>query len=772
MYRLPPSPGQGDRRLHLSFSVLAQINSLLYSCLGVVLERDVLAGESDCSYNKYRGWGDRESLSSFVGLYWAPPSLLPGAVAALMSHLACGLVVLPAPELCCKSVIAPRNGVEKPWLEVLDEPCFLRLRFGLPRGQRAVFVSFNSTWKMKAKRRPEKFFQVERVPQLESAGPHLLGVLPVSPSRSSPDMASFAPSAEMDSESCCGKQTEEPDLVMPSPPGRWIRGVVESWSATFPDRVVAKMARQAVGDGLDPGFVGEIRKSVIRPNPASIKGHEEDVRTELLEEVSAGRIAGPFTRPPFQFFRNCPLRMIKKDPHVPESTRMRLISNFSAGRFSGDGWASVNDLCVSPKLLGFHLRPHHIRDVIASKGKGCTVWASDIPKCFRRQRNIPRLLSLFVYLLDNPERGREYFVDLCNPFGWAPSEYGWQCILAVLMWRLRLDGVRELLAYVDNFFRIFGPDEKPSGEVKKIMRRLDEAGIELHEIQEGASFKGLGWWWHLDSMEMKCTEDKKKVFAELLSQWAARSPIVMSLAEVRTAVGFMVWLSAGFHVGAAGVAALVALRSKLECVARRKDLSAEAVEGKLSPEQKETVLFWAKRFPEWSGVCPIVLGFSPVSTWERLGQQDASTEWGCGGVMFDGVKLVGYAREWSASERKLAFVDLRESTGVFELMGALEWFRHFGGSCKGKRLQLEMDNESAVLALNRLFSPRPAMLDLVRSVRDEMFLLSACVRVVRVLGRFISVADRLSHNRIEDAKCIALREFGVPLVMVSRPPTS
>jgi hypothetical protein len=133
------------------------------------------------------------------------------------------------------------------------------------------------------------------------------------------------------------------------------------------------------------------------------------------------------------------------------------------------------------------------------------VWASDIPKCFRGQRNLKELLRLFVYTINTNSRPQEFFVDLCNPFGWTPAEYSWQCILAVLLWRFRLDGVTELMAYVDNFFRVFASDEDASNEVALINNRLQEAGIVLHEVQEGTTFKGLGWWWHLDTMLMQCS---------------------------------------------------------------------------------------------------------------------------------------------------------------------------------------------------------------------------------------------------------------------------
>ena len=682
-YELKQSAEQ-TLRVGLSSSELAQMNAIIYSKLGVVIERDVLARPYDSSFCRSKGIDQRESLSSFVGLYWGRPSELPGAVAAMASHHACGLVLLPPLEDASAPVLVFRSKAEVGWLDVLMADSYAKLTFILGGGREAVFAYFNSCWKLKSKRSPGKSFAIQDIAMLHDK---VLGVIPLVMSRVSPVFESLAPSPLQDAAPCGGQQRSSADLTMPDPPSKWNVAVFRSWAVSYPDAEVARVAIQAVGRGVDPGFVGKLQKTVIRANPASIKGREESIRVELMKECAAGRMAGPFSEPPFAFFRNCPLRMIPKERYVLGSDKMRIISNFSAGRFSVPPLSSVNDLCGTLGLISFHLRPHHLRDVIASKGKGCSVWAADIPKCFRGQRNLKKLLPLFVYILESP-RGREFFVDLCNAFGWTPSEYSWQCILAVLMWRFRREGLTQLLAYVDNFFRVFAADEDPSTEISSILSVLEDAGISLHEVQEGTSFKGLGWLWDLQSMTMICPEDKHRFFSRLLREWSVRVPLRLSLSEVRSMVGFMVWMTAAFQAGAGCVADLVSVRTALEASAKRLRKDEDSAFATLKGASKEAIMFWADWFPVWDREAPIMLGFTSSSTWEILGQSDASTEWGYGGLFYDGQVLRGYAKPWSAEERKKAFVVLRESTGVFEMMGALEWFRRFGGRCRGKRCQL------------------------------------------------------------------------------------
>lgn len=760
--------GNGGGRPVLPFSVVAQMDALVFSLLGVRLERDVLASPGDASFFRFGGWKRWESLSSFCGFYMGALEAMPRVVALMISHLACGLVVVPPLGSAPLPQLVLPKGRRCTWVEWLDGCDTKLLEFGLPGGMRAIFVSAGSSWKFKKKRRSEKLFKVEVVDLLDAQPNPVVGVTPVSLTRSSPEPALGTPLPSQDTCPDDGPLSELPDVRPPDPPHKWDVPLFRSWSLDFPDPVVRRIAVESVGRGLDPGFVGVADKSVVRPNSKTIVGREEELRDELMDECNAGRIAGPYARPPFRFCRTTPLKMIKKKKHDPSSDLMRIISNFSSGRsFAGEDSAAINDLCFSPCLIGLHLRPYHIRDQIAWKGPGVTGWAADVPKCFRRQRNLRRLLHLFVYHLETTTHGLEWFIELCNPFGWKPSEYSWQCILAVLMWYFRKNGILELLAYVDNFFRFFGPGEEPGWEVEFIESSLFSVGLDLHEVQSGTSIKGLGWRWDLREMRMECLPDKFAVFSDLLREWSSRSPLRMSLPEVRAAVGFMVWLSAAFHAGVAGVAALVGTRTRLDDVARRKKLSAEAVSQVLTGEAAETLLFWSEFFPKWDGSCPIFLGFTPVSTWEVLGQCDASTEWGCGGVLYDGEQtLLGFAREWTEDERRRAFVSDRESTGVLELLGAAEWMSKFGSFCEGKRVQLEMDNVSAVHALVKLFSPKPEMMVSVRRVRALMVSLNACVRVLHVRARFNALADLLSHNRLGDARCLAEEWFGVELQLL------
>jgi hypothetical protein len=755
----------------------------MYSLLGLRLERDVLATPGMVSFNIFRGCS-LSSLSTFIGLYWGDIGLMPEAVAVAKSHHACGAFVVPSSKSS-----GPLTGIgpsQKHWWDVLHQQPLLELT--VPGGLTIVVAGFNYLGKLKSKRRPERWLQIDHVERLESA-PFRLGAVPASFTRHSPLASSNAPSPADDTCPATPPQSVPAGTRIPvSPASRWNQPLMAQWAEGYPDLRIKGIALEAVGPGVDPGFAGSMTKAVVRKNSRTIIGREPELHANLMKEVQLGRIAGPFRHCPFAYPRTIPLSMVKKDKHDPESTRMRIISNLSAGRAfrprkirptdridapaprrGPSRSSSVNDLGGSPGVIEAHMHVGTLRDRIAIAGPGARAYATDVKDCFRNQLNLEALLQLFVYYIETLEHGLEWFVDLFNPFGWRPSEYGWACILAIFRWELRRRGFTKFDSFVDNFFRIFSSGENMVAEVSEFEAMATAAGCTLHEMQGPWEFKGLGWFWDLRSMQMQCLEDKRTAFQGYLRTWSGRiaqGTLTMSLREVRVGAGFMQWLSGGFTIGKADVASFICFRTALDRIQSSRGGTAEGIRGKAPPAVVASINFWNVEFPLWDGCCPIVAGFSPEFTWEALGRQDASTDWGCGGFLFSPGLLLGYAHPWSAPERRDAFVTERESTGVFELLGACHWMERFAHRVRGRRLQLELDNSSSVQGLARAYSDKPVLLTLIQRFRRKSAIYHITLRVFHVLECFNSIADHLSHGRIRDAQWLARRVFGIDMVMV------
>ena len=294
-------------------------------------------------------------------------------------------------------------------------------------GMTVVVAKFDYTGRLKSKRRPERHLSVPIVASLRPRN-GMLGTIPCALTRTSPLADALGPTAASDRMPDEGPARSSALSPPRAARPKWARGVIARWGATYPFRDVAQLAVQVSSTGVDP-FVGAIDKCV---SATSRLDEEEQLqcRSGLLDEVAVGRMWGPSPVPPFLKYHICPLFSLEKKKHDPLDVRRRLVSNFS--KFGSRG--SVNLLCWSPRLISFHCRPHHIRDRIASCGRGARAWTADIPKCFRQNVNHERLLPLFVYRLLISAHGEEFFCDLVNPFDWTPAEWGWQCVLAIIRW--------------------------------------------------------------------------------------------------------------------------------------------------------------------------------------------------------------------------------------------------------------------------------------------------------------------------------------------------
>jgi hypothetical protein len=92
-YWLHECKARPQRRLHLS--LVAQMDGLVYSLLGVRLERNVFAGSLSSSYCMNWGCSPYHSWSTFVGIFYPSFFNLESMVAAAVSHQCCGLFIVP-----------------------------------------------------------------------------------------------------------------------------------------------------------------------------------------------------------------------------------------------------------------------------------------------------------------------------------------------------------------------------------------------------------------------------------------------------------------------------------------------------------------------------------------------------------------------------------------------------------------------------------------------------------------------------------------------------
>jgi hypothetical protein len=736
------------RSMTISFSLVAQIDGLLAKCwgMGARITRDVFAESDTDSVCEVRGYSEWMSTGSFCGFYYCDFEFMPHVVASVLSHKGFGVFVVPVmPGALPTLAVLQKNEDESGqwsryyWYDFLLSKSLLVFNlpadgffvkgcgriYRPPFGVQAIFAQFGSNGHFKAIPRKERMFSLSVVPQV--LGPKL-GVRPFLAHRVSPRCWDAGPLPSADVAPASPIFVVPPGIVAPvALPSRWVGSLplFEQVAKDFPCRSVAALGLECMSTGLNP-FKGSLSKSVVHVNRKVHDEASELVKREtLMKEVDLPepRIAGPFKECPFPHARPCPTSTVPKDPYDPESTRQRLISNFSK-RVKGVDGGSVNDLCWSPRLLSYHATPTHIRDTLAwlflLYGAGIVAWSADIPSCFRLNYLHPKLLGLFVYMLQTLDFGKEWFVDLATPFGWTPSEWGWQCVLALLLWHLWKAGLWDVFAYVDNFFYLTHPKvHVGQGGYQAVFDRIEREfvrmGIPLHERMCGTLFNGLGWLWDTTPTDgppcMVCPDDKYDHLCRQLLVWSQATSLVFP--EVESIIGFMEWIAVGFPLGKPHIAHLRSELARHKAVEGRRlterGVSEQRQMVRLGPYSIKAVKYWAEWFPQWDKRCPVFLGHGPMGPPEVLWRVDASTEWGMGAMMWVIGTNQGYyiTHKWTQKEREEAFVTLRASTGVLEAMGAARCAKAFSVLSAGKRVLMEMDNDSVFKAIQKCYSGKP-----------------------------------------------------------------
>ena len=467
-------------RLFVPFSVVLQVDGLMSALLRLRIERDVFATAAAQSACKFYGCERWRSWSTFIGWFFTgiDVTVIRRSLATAEVHHALGVFVVPK----C-------TGAE--WFDALWERALLRITVPVYRvsgdrghvslvpGMVALVVSFGYIGRLKAKRRMEREFVVYPIAALERGGVRKIPAIAVLQARSSPMPQAYMPSVDADVLPDAGPFVVPAGVV---PPPRkasiWNQPVMQAWAREYPFPDIAELAVLATGEGVMP-FVGIMAKSVL-PGRTPLMSEEVALlcREQFMKDVALDFSSGPYAAVPYKWARLCQWFWVPKDKYDPSDKRVRLISHFSLG-----DKASVNGLSWTPKLIGRRIGSWTIRTRIAECGRGALVNAWDVPACFKRILLHPDIVHMFVYRVLTAKHGVEYFADKTNPFGYTPSEWEWQCVLAVLMWKFQCSGFEELLEYVDNFFDIMPVGTQMVMRGKQIEAIFAEAGCPLHEAQ-------------------------------------------------------------------------------------------------------------------------------------------------------------------------------------------------------------------------------------------------------------------------------------------------
>ena len=192
--------------------------------------------------------------------------------------------------------------------------------------------------------------------------------------------------------------------------------------------------------GFPLGFSPSQKLKSAKYNKPSAAQHLSVVDQYLANEVSLGRVAGPFTVPPYQ---NLHISSFGVIPKRGQPGKWRLIVDLS----SPGGGASVNNGIDPHEFTLHYITVDQVIRQVSRLGPGALMAKFDVEAAYR---NVPVHPSHRVLL--GMKWRDQFYVDLVLPFGLRSAPFIFNSIADMVEWILVTSyQIPDLLHYLDDF---------------------------------------------------------------------------------------------------------------------------------------------------------------------------------------------------------------------------------------------------------------------------------------------------------------------------------
>ena len=284
--------------------------------------------------------------------------------------------------------------------------------------------------------------------------------------------------------------------------------------ASHPDQQQVSYVLQGLQHGFRLGFHSAHKLKPAKRNKPSARHHAHIVDAYLANEVSLGRVAGPFASPPFPRLHISSFGVI---PKKGQPGKWRLIVDLSS-----PGGASVND-GIDPQDFSLqYIKVDQVIRMVSRYGPGALMAKFDVESAYR---NIP-VHPDDRFLLGMRWRG-QFYVDLSLPFGLRSAPFIFNSVADMVEWiLLHKHRLSDLLHYLDDFITAGPPQSfQCAYNLNTAISVCHRLGLPLHAnkcVGPATSMTILGI--ELDSVNQvaRLPEDKLVALRELIHSWMPR----------------------------------------------------------------------------------------------------------------------------------------------------------------------------------------------------------------------------------------------------------
>ena len=488
---------------------------------------------------------------------------------------------------------------------------------------------------------------------------------------------------------------------------------------------------EGIVHGMDIGFTGDREVNRESKNLSSALESEEvenKVNELIMENVRAGKTAGPFTRRPFKYFSYSPIGAVPKAVHGREwrPTDVRVIHHLSHP-FGGD---SINNQSVDiPCCLG---SVDAAANSIRRLGKNCWLTKIDIKAAYKL---VPVRFEDWS-LLGFKWRGN-FFYERTLPFGLKSSCRQWELYSTAMHdFLLTLVGVEEVDHYVDDFFLADQLESDAIEHLRMTIGLFDRLGIPIAHDKTISPTRRLTYLGvELDSatLTMRLSESKLIQLRQLLQDWNGKQSANQT--ELQSLCGKLNWACAVIRPG----------RSFLRRIIDHTKVAGHG-EGTIIPiSVRLDIKWWSDCASEYNGVSIMYDIEWTSSTKLHLFTDACNTGYG---ASFGNRWICG---SWTAAELCTAQRGNKQdrySMPYLELRSLTLALASWGHLLSGKNVEIHCDCLPIVQSIEKRSCREGRAMDLIRAIHTIAARHRFDFKASHVRGVDNVLADALSRNNI------------------------
>ena len=478
------------------------------------------------------------------------------------------------------------------------------------------------------------------------------------------------------------------------------------------------------------GYKGN-HSSTMAVNASSVLDNPGATEAKIAEEIKLGRIAGPFTLPPFRNFKISPLSLREK-----ANGKVRLLHNLTAP-YDED---SVN-LCIPDKHAKVTYASIADATAIIATMPGCYLAKADIKSAFRLVPIHPEDHHLLGFHFKN-----KYYYDKCLPMGCRSSCKLFQKISDAIVHILKKHyGVTNVVNYLDDFLFIGETSDLCDIQLKAFYELCNDIGCPIAvEKTEGPATKLVFLGYHLDTKAMVVSIPADKLATYEADIQAILDSPTATLKAVKSLIGKLVFVASIIRVARAFLRRLI-----------------NVTMGKTKPNMilfiddyiKKDLKMWLMFFNYYNGQNVIVRQFNYSSEAINLGS-DASKS-GFAGTYGSKFFYGSFPESWKAYDIK-----------VLELFPIFLLVELFGHKLRNSCIIFHCDNKTIVDVINKQSSKSTKVMALLRPMVLVLLRNNIMFQALHVPGKENILNDKLSRNKVTPQ---LLAQFGMDTTPVAVP---